>query len=91
VLKRGVSGMSAAAACFEDTFHSVLQSGTVGSVESCSVDGYYCWTVPGMELTLLLAELFVLVLQANCLVQQGSEVCEGMALKPVIQWPNQSI
>jgi hypothetical protein len=38
--------MSVAAACFEDTFHSVLQSGTVGSVESCSVDGCCCWTVP---------------------------------------------
>jgi hypothetical protein len=45
----------------------------------------------GLELTLFLAELFALVLQANCLVQQGSEVWKGMALKLVIQWPNQSI
>jgi hypothetical protein len=44
-----------------------------------------------LELTLLLIELFALVLQANCLVQQGSEVWKGMALKLVIQWPNQSI
>jgi hypothetical protein len=45
----------------------------------------------GLELTLLLAELFALLLQANCLVQQGSEVWESMALKLIIQWPNQSI
>jgi hypothetical protein len=40
---------------------------------------------------LFLTELFALVLQANCLVQQGSEVWEGMALKLIVQWPNQSI
>jgi hypothetical protein len=45
----------------------------------------------GLELMLFLTELFALVLQANCLVQQGSEVWEGMALKLIVQWPNQSI
>jgi hypothetical protein len=45
----------------------------------------------GLELTLLLSELSALVLQANCLVQQGSEVWKSMALKLVIHWPNQSI
>jgi hypothetical protein len=38
--------MSAAAASSEDIFHSALQSGTVGSMGSCIMDGCCCWTVP---------------------------------------------
>jgi hypothetical protein len=30
-------------------FHHVLQSGIVYTVGSCRVDGYGCWTVPGIE------------------------------------------